>query len=194
MPTTTSRQSEARDRLLRTAGELFYADGINSVGVDRVVAEAKVTKATFYRHFPSKDDLVVAYLESADGQFKQWFEQLASVNADPSELLRAVFEGLAANLYGADFRGCHFINAAAEDSRTDSATRHVVTAHRTWFKAALRRLLEEAGLDPADAMASQLVALRDGAMVEGYLDSPEAAGRALLKGFEMTVQNPALLA
>lgn len=194
MAPTTQRPLSARDRLLGTAGELFYAEGIHSVGVDRVVAEAKVTKSTFYRHFPSKDELVVAYLESTDAQFKQWFDHLASENDDPAELLRAIFEGLAANLYGTDFRGCHFINAAAEDSRVDSAIRAVVIAHRAWFKSTLRRLLLEAGFDPADAMASHLVALRDGAMVEGYLDSPEAAGQTLLKGFEIAMRNPALLA
>lgn len=148
--------------------------------------------AALYRHFPSKDDLVVAYLESVDRRFKQWFERLASENADPADLLGAVFEGLAANLYGADFRGCHFINAAAEDSRTDSATRGTVRAHRAWFRGALLRLLQQAGFDHADAVASQLVAFRDGAMVGGYLESPEGAGRTLLKGFAVTVQNPAL--
>lgn len=193
MTPTTPQTSEARDRLLRKAGELFYAEGINSVGVDRVVAEASVTKATFYRHFPSKGDLVVAYLESVDGQFKQWFDRLASEHRDPSDLLRATFEGLAANLSGTDFRGCHFINAAAEYPQADSAVRGVVNAHRAWFKATLLRLLHEAGFDPADAVASQLVALRDGAMVEGYLDHADEAGQTLLNGFDMTVQNPALL-
>jgi len=193
MTTTTQRPSEARDRLLRTAGELFYAEGINSVGVDRVVAEANVTKATFYRHFPSKESLVVAYLESVDEQFRQWFAHLSGEHADPAELLRAFFEGIAEYLCGPDFRGCHFINAAAEVASPDSPMRRAVHQHRAWFHGAVLESLQKAGFESADLMADQLVALRDGAMVEGYLESPEAAGRTLLKGFDMTVRNPALL-
>ncbi|AWB90917.1 TetR/AcrR family transcriptional regulator [Aeromicrobium chenweiae] len=193
MTTTAARPSDARDRLLRTAGELFYAEGINTVGVDRVVAEAKVTKATFYRHFPSKEDLVVAYLESVDEQFRQWFDQLAVEHPDPAERLRAFFEGIATYLCGPDFRGCHFINAGAEDARKDSRPRRAVARHREWFRTTVRETLREAGVDRADAVGDQLVALRDGAMVEGYLESPEFAGTVLMKGFDMTVGNPALL-
>lgn len=191
---TIRKPSEARDRLLRTAGELFYREGINSVGVDRVVAESGVTKATFYRHFPSKEHLVVAYLESADTLFRGWFDHLRSETSDPVVALRSFFEGIATNLCSDDFRGCHFINAAAEDARRDSPTRQVVAAHRTWFRDAVLQSLEDAGLTRPEHLADQLVALRDGAMVEGYLDSPESAGETLLRGYDMTVDNPDLLA
>ncbi|MDZ5621012.1 TetR/AcrR family transcriptional regulator [Nocardioides sp. HM23] len=192
MPTLTDRPSAARDRLLRTAAALFYADGINAVGVDRVIAEAQVTKSTFYRHFPSKEQLVVAYLEAIDNQFRDWFSTLDGEHEDPVDVLRAFYSGIALYLCGDDFRGCHFINAAAEEPNQGLPIRQAVMAHRSWFRKTVRETLERARFPAAAAATDNLVMLRDGAMVQGYLESPKSAGDALMRGFELTLKHPEL--
>lgn len=168
-------RSEPRERLLATAAEVFYADGVHAVGVDRLVAAAGVTKATFYRHFPTKEELVVAYLELRDQRIREQFAGATAEFAKPQEMLAELVAGLGAEMCGAGFRGCPFINAAAEYPDAESPVRQVVTRHRTWFRATLTELLAAAGHPDPDAGAATLVLLRDGAMVGGYLDGDQAA-------------------
>src|SRR3954471_20333533 len=93
-PTETDpRPSEARQRLLTTATRIFYGEGIHSVGVDRIIADAKVTRATFYRHFPGKEDLVLAYLQSADQAIRNQVEPATHLPAP--DALRAIAAGIA---------------------------------------------------------------------------------------------------
>src|SRR5689334_5068231 len=105
------RRSEARERLLSTASELFYAEGITSVGVDRLVKAANVTVATFYRHFPGKQDLVVAYLEHVHALIATRAQELEAGH-EGWDRVRALGEEIAAELGRPGFRGCAFINAA----------------------------------------------------------------------------------
>ena len=179
MPSTTPETvqpkfSEPRERLLRTASAIFYRDGIHSVGVDRVVAEAGVTRATFYRHFPSKEDLVTAYLQREDATIRGYFEAAAPAAGSPDELLELIIEGIADDLSRNHTRGCPFINAAAEYPDPDSAVRRTVRAHRDWFRGSLEEALEAAGRADAASAASTLVLLRDAAFVGGYLDGADA--------------------
>jgi AcrR family transcriptional regulator len=174
---TTTRTSDARERLLRTASELFYREGIHSVGVDRIVAEGAVTRATFYRHFPGKEDLVVAYLESEDaalrGEFAAAAEHLGSIDAGPEEMLEAIIQGIADDVSRNHTRGCPFINASAEYPDPSSAVRQTVAEHRAWFRGTLEGALAAAGRDDAAERAGALVLLRDAALVGGYLDGPD---------------------
>src|ERR1044072_8337022 len=112
--TREARPSEARQRLVTPAIHIFYADGIHSVGVDRIIAEAKVTRATFYRHFPSKDDLVVAYLHEVHQLERGAVTAALAAHATAAESLLAIADGIAANIQSGGFRGCAFLNAAAE--------------------------------------------------------------------------------
>jgi len=173
-PATSPRFSEPRERLLRTASAIFYRDGIHSVGVDRVVAEAGVTRATFYRHFPSKEDLVTAYLKLEDATIRGFFENAAPVATSPDNMLELVIEGIADDISRNHTRGCPFINAAAEYPNPDSAVRRTVRAHRAWFRSTLEAALVAAGRTDAAAAASALVLLRDAAFVGGYLDGADA--------------------
>ena len=180
--TTATRTSEARERLLRTASALFYAEGLRGVGVDRVVAEAAVTRATFYRHFPGKEDLVVAYLTGVDRSVR---EQAGELPADPAAAVRWL-SGLTAlvgdSVCGVGFRGCAFINAAAEDPDPASPVRQAVRVHREWLEGAVRGAFATAGHpDPVQAARHWLV-LRDGAMVAGYLADPAQAQAVLDAG------------
>ena len=169
-----SRVSEPRERLLRTASGIFYRDGIHSVGVDRVVSEAGVTRATFYRHFPSKEDLVTAYLQLEDANIRAYFDNAAPLATGPAHMLELIIEGIADDLALNHTRGCPFINAAAEYPDPESAVRRTVTAHRTWFRATLETSLRAAGHTDAAAAAATLVLLRDAAFVGAYLDGADA--------------------
>lgn len=167
--TTATGASEPRERLLRTASDLFYREGITSVGVDRLVSAADVTRATFYRHFPSKEDLVEAYLASEDAYIRGMFAGVADID-DPKLRLDALLGGLAADIQSRHTRGCPFINASAEYPDADSPVRKTVASHRAWFRATLEQLLTDAGAPDPRERAGELVLLRDAAMVGGYLD------------------------
>ncbi|MGW2094336.1 TetR/AcrR family transcriptional regulator [Promicromonospora sukumoe] len=167
---TAEGGSEARERLLRTASELFYAEGIHVVGVDRIVAAAGVTRATFYRHFPSKEHLVEAYLGVEDANLRAALDGAQGATDDPVELVGLIIQGIAEDVARHHTRGCPFINAAAEYPDADSGVRRAVDRHRTWFRGVLEDALVAAGADDAVTRAGQLVLLRDAALVGGYLD------------------------
>lgn len=169
----SSQRSEPRERLLRTAAELFYREGINAVGVDRIVEEASVTRATMYRHFTGKEDLVVAYLSHEDEVLRGDAATAASEADGPGDLLRLLIEGVAADIVRYHDRGCPFINAAAEFPDHDSPVRAVVDRHRSWFRDTVRSIVDEAGLPDAAEVAASLVLLRDAALVGAYLDPTE---------------------
>ena len=168
-------ETTPRERLLRTAAGLFYREGITGVGVDRVVSEAGVTRATMYRHFAGKEDLVVAYLDLEDDTIRGYFAQAAEQGGSPVELLEAVIEGVAEDARRYHTRGCPFINASAEYADPSSAVRRVVARHRDWFRATLADVVAAAGVAEPDRVAATLVLLRDAALVGVYLDGDDTA-------------------
>lgn len=173
----TAKRSEARERLLAAASELFYAEGINTVGVDRIVAAANVTLATFYRHFPSKEDLVVAYLEGAHEFLVQRAEALEAKGLDGRDLVVAIGDEVVGEIGHEGYRGCAFLNAASEFEAPDSPVRRVVRRHREWFYERLRSAFTKAGHERPSNAARHFVMLRDGAVSAAYLDSKTAAQR-----------------
>jgi AcrR family transcriptional regulator len=177
---TTERRhtgSPARRRILDTASTLFYAEGIHAVGVDRVIAEAGVAKATFYHHFPAKDELVRAYVQEQSDLVR---EATLPRGDTPVERVLSVFDDLGEFVCGQGFRGCAFVNAAAEYPDPAHPVRAAVAAHRAWFHDLLRDLVADAGRADADRTAAMLVMLRDGLLVGGDLDDP-AGTRALVR-------------
>ena len=172
--TTTSdtARPSARQRLLDAATRLFYGEGIHSVGVDRIIDEAGVTRATMYKQFAGKEGLVLAYLHGEDEVIRTVFAVAGEATSDPSRLLDLVVEGIAADIRDRHTRGCPFINAAAEYP-DDGPVRALIAEHRTWFRQTLADLAAAAGLRDPDEVAGALVLLRDAAMVGGYLDRPE---------------------
>ena len=171
---TVKRPSEARERLLATASDLFYREGIHAVGVDRVVIESAVTRATFYRHFPSKEDLITAYLDREDASIRAQFAAAKEHESSPDELLEILIQGIADDVTFNPTRGCPFSNASAEYPDASSPVRVAVREHRGWFKDKLRHALEAADRPDAPSAAAALVLLRDAALVGGYLDGPDA--------------------
>jgi AcrR family transcriptional regulator len=163
---TTGRPSQARARLLSTAGRIFYAEGIHAVGIDRIVAEAQVTRATLYRHFPGKDDLILAYLNDADQAIRNQAGAALTAGLPDDETVRAIARGIADGIRSPGFRVCAFLNAAAEYPDPTHPVHRIVIAHRQWFLDTL------AGLLGGEPTARHFVMLRDGAMAAGCLFEP----------------------
>ena len=177
-PKTPAKRSEARERLLATASDLFYAEGINSVGVDRIVKEADVTLATFYRHFPSKQDLILAYLQRVHDDYAARAAAAQAAAKDPGDVLKLIGHNITAQLLEPGFRGCAFINAASEFEDPDGPIMRAVLTHRTWFHDLVRDTFASAGHPQPDLAASRYVMLRDGATTAGYLGDPSQAREA----------------
>ncbi len=169
------QSSPVRERILAAANEHFYAEGIRAVSADRLIAAAGVSKVTFYRHFPSKDDLVVAYIEGRAAVERHVLEQFRDEAGDPGRTLLAIARGIADVSCSPGFRGCPFINAAAEFADPAHPARKAIATHRAWFASFVKDLLGELGIQDRDAVADQLIMLRDGAMVTGYLGPDPAA-------------------
>lgn len=174
----------ARDRLLEAASRVFSGEGIHVTPVDRVIAEAGVTRATFYRHFPGKEDLIVAYIQRRDQAIRSAAQEAAKAATDPSDLLRALVDGVAEEVCQPAFRGCPFINAAAEYPDPDHPVRRAVAEHRAWFHQCLADALAMAGHADPQSGAWTLAMLRDGAMVAGYLEDPDAVRERLTQAVD----------
>lgn len=175
--------SSARARIEETAFRLFYARGIRAVGVDLIIAESRVAKATFYKHFPAKDDLVVAYLDRVD---EIWSGQLhaaaRAAGPDPADQLVGLFDALGTACRRDGYRGCAFLNAAAE-ATPGTAVHQRALAHKHEVLAWVRGLAAEAGAVDPDGLARSLTLLLDGGLASGALDGdPEAAAQARAAG------------
>ena len=186
METMATTASSARERLLETARRLFYSEGIHTVPVDRLVTEAGVTRATFYRHFPAKEDLVEAYLRATDADLRAAVAD-ALDQPSPQRGADALLELIGQVTCSAGFRGCHFINASAEYPDPADPVRIAVAEHRAWFQDTVTKLAAQAGHPDPDHAGRVLVLLHDGALSAAELDDPRQvretvvrAGRELL--------------
>jgi AcrR family transcriptional regulator len=187
--TTSTRTSAARERLLRTASALSYAEGVHRVGVDRVVTAASVTRATFYRHFPSKEELVLAYLRGVDAHIRADVQAAIEAAPSPADALRTIGTAVADDLAKPEFRGCAFLKAAAEYSDPDDPVRQVVLDHRAWYVATLTELFAQVfGTSPRrprpEHAARHFVMMRDGAMSGAHLDGVDSVRAAFHRGVE----------
>ncbi|MEW2518611.1 TetR/AcrR family transcriptional regulator [Actinacidiphila alni] len=181
---TGKKVSAARERLLGTAARLFYAEGIHTVGVDRLVAESKVTNATFYRHFRSKEELAVAYIDSVDQAIRTQIGSLTAAHETADGILRGIGESLVAQIRSPGYRGCAFLNAAAEFPDPAHPVHRAVVQHREWFLHTITGLFAEITVAEAEHAGRHFVMLRDGAMSAGYLGDPVPAGETLLRGID----------
>lgn len=179
---TARRPSHARVRLLEIADELFYTDGINSVGIDRIISDAGVTKATFYKQYGSKDTLILEYITGRDRQIRSALDELVRDSPDAASVLAALIDAVVADTARANFRGDPFLNAAAEFSKPAHPVRLAVAEHRDWFTGFLERQLRECGHAQAGAAADEFYLLRDGAMSGAYAGDVIAATSAFVRG------------
>jgi len=170
---TTTRQS-ARDRLLAAANELFYNEGVHTVGIDRIIEQAGVAKASLYNTFGSKDELVRAYLETRRANVTGRI--MAAVNRydTPRERLLAVFEGLGELFARTGYHGCAFARASAE-SRPGDPAEQAEQDYRRWVRALLTDLAAQAGVPEPDVLARRLHLLFDGSSQSARMDHDPAA-------------------
>ena len=170
--------SKVRERILETASELFYRNGIQAVGVDAIIGVAEVARMSFYRHFKSKEGLVLAFLERRDEQFRAWLDaEVRRLAPDPADRPLAVFDALALRLGPEDYRGCAFLNTLAEIADRRDVVHLAAAAHKAKIQVYLARLLDDAGLD--SKYAADLLMLMDGAVVSAVREaSSDPAFRA----------------
>lgn len=165
-----------RDRILGTASRLFYERGVRAVGVDLVVLEAAVAKTSLYRHFPTKDDLIVAFLEREDlGFWTQWDSVAEQCSDDPARELDAHMRWIGKRLARSNYRGCPQINVAAEFAEQDHPARQVSQRHMLTLRSRLQDLARRLNVPRPEHLAAQLAVLVNGAFVSSSLLSPEEA-------------------
>lgn len=179
IPAPTQRAPWAKSKILETANELFYGDGIRTVGVDRLISESAVTKATFYKHYGSKDRLIVQYVRYRDNATRDRVQTVIDGLPDPEAALRGLMAQVSHEIASPDFRGCAFLNAASEYPDPTHPVRLVVSEHRDWYTGVLTTLLTDMGHPmPGDA-ADELMLACDGARGGGYAGDAIAATTAL---------------
>lgn len=172
---------DVRDRILDTASTLFYQRGVRAVGVDLVVQEAAVAKTSLYRYFPTKDDLIVAFLEREDLEFWALWDSVAAQHADdPAGELAAHMRWIGERLARANYRGCPQINVAAEFAEQDHPARQVAQRHMLALRGRLQDIARRLGVARPDPLAAQLALLVNGAFVSSALLSAEEATDVLL--------------
>jgi AcrR family transcriptional regulator len=164
----------ARERLLEAASELFYAEGVHTVGIDRVIERAGVAKASLYNTFGSKDELVRAYLEGRHASTSARITRYLERYSDPRERLLGVFEAQGELFAEAGFRGCAFVSASAESP--GEAVSHAADEYRRWVRGLLTSLAREAGVPDPEQLGRQLHMIYDGASLSARMDhDPSAA-------------------
>lgn len=172
--------TSARERILETADRLFYRDGFHAVGVDTIVAEAGVAKMTLYRHFPSKEHLIAAYLERANRQFWDWLDGAMRGIDDPEGRLVGMFEAIEELTSSPRCLGCTFQGTAAEFPDRDHLGHRVAIDHKRRVRERFAELGRAAGLANPDRLADELLLLMDGGWVAARMFGPDNPARGSL--------------
>jgi len=168
----------ARERLLTAADELFYAEGVNSVGIDQVIKRAGVAKASLYNTFGSKEELVRAYLRGRHSKTRERMaRELEARYRTPRERLVGIFEVQGQVFVEPDFRGCAFMCASAE-SDTSEAVEKTTEEYRIWIHSLFLDLAYAAGAPEPETLAKQLVVIYDGAGISAWLDHDPGVSKA----------------
>ncbi len=174
----STKSKDLRRHILETASTLFYKRGVRAVGVDLVIQEAGVAKTSLYRYFPTKDDLVVAFLEREDRDFWSVWDDVARRHTDdPLAETLAHMRWIGERLSRSNYRGCPQINVAAEFAEHDHPARHVARSHMQALRARLTAIARRIGVARPDELGAQLALLVNGAFASlGLLTPAEAVG------------------
>jgi AcrR family transcriptional regulator len=178
MTATSTDRPAPRERLLAAADRLFYEEGVCTVGIDRILQEAGVARASLYSTYGSKDQLIRSYLQ---GRSQSWqalvAEALPARWDNPRDQILGIFELMTEWFATPGYHGCPFINASAETAATEAVS-EVRDQHRGWLRKLFCHLARDAGAKDPGALSAQLVLLSDGAMVGAQLDHSPAPGQA----------------
>lgn len=175
-----ARESK-KEHLIETAVKLFGRDGFHATGIDRILQEAGVARMTLYKHFRSKDELILAALRRRDEQFRTWFKsRIEKTGGSPAERLLASFDALeewfdGRAFAGTPFTGCSFINAAAEYSEAKHPAHQLAAEHKRLILEYLRLLASSAGARDPDGLAWSISLLHEGAIVTAQVSNDAAA-------------------
>jgi AcrR family transcriptional regulator len=182
-------QTDARERILNVADQLFYREGVRATGIDTIIARSEVAKTTLYRYFPSKDDLVVAYLERRDQQYWDLLEGVINRHSGkPKQQLLAIFGWLDELIASPENHGCPFLMTASEFPEVDYPGHQVAIAHKQRMRDRLVELAELAGIKPAAELSAALLMLIDGAFAERRVFQQHGHGITLQKAAAMVLQ------
>ncbi|MDE1903767.1 MAG: TetR/AcrR family transcriptional regulator [Alphaproteobacteria bacterium] len=170
-----------RDRLLNTANDLFYRRGIHTVGIDEVIAAAGVAKMSLYRSFPSKDELIAAYLARRSGLYWDWWDRVVARHpGDPRRQLLALTASMRKRALRVGWRGCPFTNAACEFPAPDHPARHVAEANKREMRRRFRALAKAVGARSPARLADQLTLLFEGAYASALTFGHRGPARAVV--------------
>lgn len=170
MPRTAA---ETRARVLQVAGELFYRKGIRATGVDLVAADAGIAPTTLYRLFPSKDDLVGAYVEHADQEFRAMLaEAIAAAGPDPRNQILAIFDHVFRQIDSEQFRGCAMMMTLAEFPDKDLPAHRNAVESKSWLRQRMGELTDRLGVDDPADLADHLMLVLEGLYATGQSLGP----------------------
>lgn len=174
------RQASARERVFRSAAQLFHRRGIRAVGVETIAAGANTTKMSLYRNFPSKDELVAEWLRDHDARFWQTWDAMSRKHPDDArQQLKAAFDLLARHVADPKARGCPMANAAVEITESDHPATQVIKAHKAKLRARLAELCARIGAVDSRLLADQLFLLMEGAQVSAQTPGARAAATSV---------------
>lgn len=181
---TPSKQlpQSPRDRILEVASRLFYQNGIRAVGIDTIIAQSDVAKMTFYKHFKSKDLLVLEFLKRRDATWRAWLEgALPRLAPKVADRPLAIFDALEERFSSKEFRGCAFINTMVEMADGDHMAHQAAAEHKQKVQQIIRSLLSEAGVKKSEELAKAFLLLMDGAIVTAVREGKSGSAKAAKK-------------
>lgn len=165
-----------RDDLVQNALKAFNRGGYHAIGMDKLAAETGVSKTAIYKHFRTKEDLIVATLRLRDEQFRNWMvRRVEALASEPKDQLLAAFDALAEWFGEPDFQSCMFIKASSEYQDRAHPIHATAAEHKRLLLQYLSKLAHAAGVEDAEALAHQLLILTEGAIVLAHLHDPETA-------------------
>ncbi|MEO1685157.1 MAG: TetR/AcrR family transcriptional regulator [Cyanobacteria bacterium J06631_12] len=173
----SSSKPSARDRIMEAASDLFYREGVQNVGIDRIIAESGVAKMSLYNNFKSKDALIAAWLQQRDDSWREWFQKTVEKQAtEPGQRLLAMFDVLEEWFSRPDFRGCAFINSSVELVDPEHPGYQVAIEHKQAVFDYILQLVNAAAIANPETVAEQLLLLVEGAIVVAMMRrDPKAA-------------------
>jgi AcrR family transcriptional regulator len=184
-------KTRVRDRIMKTASDLFYRHGIHGVGVDAIACEAGTNKMSFYRNFASKDELVAEYLRGVEREGWTWWDETVAAHAgNPRQQVESLFDVLVQNTCDEDSRGCALANAAVEISEPSHPARPVIEKYKAEMRRRFRQLAREMSAREPDALGDSLMLLWEGAYLtrvtmgaDGPVQGAAKAARALIAAY-----------
>ena len=163
-----------RDELVNKALKAFYQGGFHAIGMDRLAKETGVSKTAIYKHFRTKDELILATLRLRDEQFRNWMmRRIESLASDPKDQLMAIFDALAEWFEEPDFKSCMFIKASSEYQDRTNPVHAISGEHKRLVRAYFEDIARKAGANDPEDLARQLLLIKEGAIVLAHLHDAE---------------------